>query len=202
MLRAYRFSDFFIRFGHLFDEDDLLMATATHPAQTLHAINNINETAYTTIKNRVIREMVELVESDSDQEEAGAGDKHFCYDDLYGGPGGPATAPSQHALEESIKHSAINWARTREHVVKREHFPEGHRETWIKLFIRYNTALPSSAAAERLFSTAGNILRPKRSSLTASNFEQLVLLKGNSRMFKAALKEDLKKGPDADQDQE
>ena len=82
-------------------------------------------------------------------------------------------------------------------MVKREHFPEGHRATWIKLFIRYNTALPSSAAAKRLFSTVQyNILRPKRSSLTASNFEQLVLFKGNCRMFKAALKEDLKKGPD------
>ena len=70
----------------------------------------------------------------------------------------------------------------------------------IKLAIRYNTALPSSAEAERLFSTAGTILLPKRSSLTASNFEQLVLLKGNSRMFKAALKEDLKKGPDTVQE--
>ena len=59
---------------------------------------------------------------------------------------------------------------------------------------------PSSAEAERLFSTAGTILLPKRSSLTASNFEQLVLLKGNSRMFKAALKEDLKKGPDTVQE--
>ena len=70
----------------------------------------------------------------------------------------------------------------------------------IKLVIRYNTALPSSAEAERLFSTAGTILLPKRSSLTASNFEQLVLLKGNSIMSKAALKEDLKKGPDTVQE--
>jgi len=179
------------------------MATATHPAHTLHAITYINETAYTTIKNRVIREMGELVKPDSVHEKAAdEGNKHFCYDDLYGGSGGPVNTPSQHALEESIKHSAINWARSREHVLKREHFPEAHRETWIKLFIRYNTALPSSAAVERLFSTAGNVLRPKRSSLTASNFEQLVLLKGNSMVLKAALKEDLKKDPDTDQDQE
>lgn len=119
-----------VRFRHLFNEDNLLMATATHPAHTLHAINYINVTAYTTVKNRVIREMVELVKPDSVQEEAAdAGDVLFCYDDLHGGSGGPATTPSQHALEESIKHSAINWARTREQWVKREHFPEGHWET-------------------------------------------------------------------------
>ena len=60
------------------------------------------------------------------EEAADASDKHFCYDDLYGGPGGPATyatATSQHDQEESMKHSAIKWARTREHVVMREHFP-------------------------------------------------------------------------------
>ena len=88
------------------------------------------------------------------------------------------------------KLSAVNWARTREEAVRHAHFPEGHREAWIKLFIRYNTALPSSAAAERLFSTSSGILRPRRSSVTASNFEQLVLLKGNSRLFRAALKEE------------
>ena len=38
--------------------------------------------------------------------------------------------------------------------------------------------------------------RSKTSSLTASNFEQLVLLKRNSSMFKAVLREDLNKGPD------
>ena len=91
---------------------------------------------------------------------------------------------------EGIKQAAINWVRTREDVIKREHFPELHRDAWINLFIRYNTALASSAAVERLFSTAGNILRPKRSSLTASNFEQLVLLKENNALFKAAIMED------------
>ena len=40
--------------------------------------------------------------------------------------------------------------------------------------------------------------RPKRSSLMASNFEQLVLLKENSSMFKAAVKEELNEGPDTD----
>ncbi|KAG0726087.1 hypothetical protein GWK47_037316 [Chionoecetes opilio] len=58
-------------------------------------------------------------------------------------------------------------------------FPYQHREVWVDLFIRYNTPLPSSAAVERLFSTAGDVLRAKRSSLEEVNFEELVFLKGN-----------------------
>ena len=39
--------------------------------------------------------------------------------------------------------------------------------------------LPRSAAVELLFSTGGDILRSKRASLIATNFEPLVLMKGN-----------------------
>ncbi|KAG0712929.1 Zinc finger BED domain-containing protein 1 [Chionoecetes opilio] len=197
---------FYKRFGGLFDEDDLLMATATHPAHTLHAINYLNEAAYTTIKNRVIREMVDIVKPDSFQEEAAesadAGDKQFGYDDLYVGHATDATAPASTPWRKASAFShqlgEDQGACGQEGAL----FPKATGRPGSSCFIRDNTALPSSAAAERLFSTAGNILRPKRSSLTASNFEQLVLLKGNSRMFKAALKEDLKKGPDTHQDQE
>lgn len=63
--------------------------------------------------------------------------------------------------------------------VTRDIFPNDHREAWIELFIKYNTPLPSSAAVERLFSTASDVLRAKRSCLTAENFECLVFMKGN-----------------------
>ena len=46
------------------------------------------------------------------------------------------------------------------------------------LFIKLNTPIPSSAAVERLFSLAKDVLRPKRSNLTDGHFEMAVFLKG------------------------
>jgi hypothetical protein len=36
---------------------------------------------------------------------------------------------------------------------------------------------------ERLFSSGGDILRAKRSSLSASNFEKLVFMRGNMKLL-------------------
>jgi len=48
-----------------------------------------------------------------------------------------------------------------------------------KVFIKYNTPLPSSGPVERLFSYSNMILNAKRQSLSDSNFENLLLLKVN-----------------------
>nr|XP_053656905.1 uncharacterized protein LOC128705794 [Cherax quadricarinatus] len=47
----------------------------------------------------------------------------------------------------------------------------------IDLFIKYNTAIPSSAAVERLFSKGKDILRAMTATLSDGNFERLMLMK-------------------------
>ena len=49
-----------------------------------------------------------------------------------------------------------------------------------ELFIKYNTPIPSSASVERIFSTAKDIFKAKRASLTDENFEKLLMLKFNN----------------------
>ncbi|XP_032790560.2 uncharacterized protein LOC116927638 [Daphnia magna] len=50
-----------------------------------------------------------------------------------------------------------------------------------QIFIEYNSALPSSTACERLFSTAGWIFVPKRTNLSDAKFDRLVFLKQNGK---------------------
>ena len=49
--------------------------------------------------------------------------------------------------------------------------------TVMSTFITYNTAVPSSAAVERLFSPGKDALKPKRGRLSDKHFEMLVFLK-------------------------
>ena len=52
------------------------------------------------------------------------------------------------------------------------------------LFIRLNTPLPASTAAEQLFSCAGLTMSSHHTSLSDELFENLVLLKKNINLFK------------------
>jgi len=51
-------------------------------------------------------------------------------------------------------------------------FPRLHQA-----FLKFNASLPSSAAVERLFSVAGQILVPRRCKLSNTMFEKLVFLR-------------------------
>ncbi|KAG0724127.1 hypothetical protein GWK47_000483 [Chionoecetes opilio] len=58
-------------------------------------------------------------------------------------------------------------------------FPALYRAAWVDVFVMYNTAIPSSAVVDRLFSHGSDIMKAKRASLTSDNFERLVFMKRN-----------------------
>jgi hypothetical protein len=52
----------------------------------------------------------------------------------------------------------------------------------LRMFLRYNTELPSSASVERLFSTGVQIFKPTRNRLSDTTFERVLFLKTNSSL--------------------
>ena len=59
-----------------------------------------------------------------------------------------------------------------------------NRDAWWQKFKRFNTAIPSSAAVERLFAVGSDIWQSKRSSMTKKIFETFVLLRENEKCLK------------------
>lgn len=52
------------------------------------------------------------------------------------------------------------------------------------LYIKYNTRMPSSAAAERLFSTVKRTIRPNRTSMGKTRMDKVVFMAANKTKFK------------------
>ena len=71
--------------------------------------------------------------------------------------------------------------------ITKDCFPAYNRDAWLQKFKRFNTAISSSAAVERLFVVGSDILRSKRSSMTKENFKKFVLLRENEKCLKKSI---------------
>jgi hypothetical protein len=174
------------RFEHMFQDEDLLMATALHPHFKLVVVGHICPDKKEVIRERVINEVrnkVDLVVNAVDVEQPVSRTDRFKH---WKGQGEVIEGGAQNGLKSEIEGTYASWNRgsvDSEISISCNHFPLLQRSAWLHIFSKYNTPLPSSAAVERMFSFGSDILRPKRSTLTATNFETLVFVKGNSHLI-------------------
>jgi hypothetical protein len=175
------------RFEHMFQDEDLLMATALHPHFKLCIVGHISPGLKEVIRERVINEVMTQVDPVVDAVEV----KHLLTQDdpdpFKHMRGGAIEVGAQDSLKKEVEGTYASWDRVSvnsHNSLSCDHFPFQQRSAWLYIFSKYNTPLPSSAAGERLVSFGSDILRAKRSSIAADNFEKLVFLKGNMHLMK------------------
>ncbi|XP_076057324.1 uncharacterized protein LOC143034865 [Oratosquilla oratoria] len=168
---------FYGRFAARLKEEDVLMATALHPHYTMSLVRHFSPNEAVDIKHRIVEEVTKMVDSEERQEEVDQ--FHLLLS--------TAAVPEvrrREEVEETVTKTLDQWKRAMVSVpLSHDLFPTHYRDAWLDLFKKYNTPLPSSAAVERLFSSAGDILRAKGSSLSNINFEQLVFVRGNMHLL-------------------
>ena len=174
---------FYGRFAASLKKEELLMATALHPHYTMCLLSHFNPNEATMIKKRIADEMIEMVGAEVRQpveKEEEVDQFHILLDTAE-----VTEVRQREEVEEIVKKTLKEWKRVVVSVpLSHDLFPTQYRDAWLDLFKKYNTPLPSSAAVERLFSAAGDILRSKRASLSNHNFERLVFLRGNMHLLK------------------
>ncbi|KAG0718153.1 hypothetical protein GWK47_053020 [Chionoecetes opilio] len=155
-------------------------------------LNSVAPNMKEEIFQRIVKEMKALIRQETEErdnsQDMEAMEEHEVSADPFAELCDTTQADQEDDLEEDIKKELLAWKRSKEATLKKSHFPAKYRDQWVTLFIKYNTGIPSSAAVERLFSTAWDVLRPKRACLSEDNFEYLVFLKGNLHLLKQKFK--------------
>ena len=138
------------RFGHLFKQDDHVLAAVAHPKFKLNWISDPDEKRVVTRKLEA--EIGQSIPSISPMSE----DDFLSFDRAVN-----HECELQRYLNDKCKELSML-----------DKYP-----TIKSLFIKYNTAIPSSAPVERLFSVASLVLTARRSRLSDTLLEHLILLK-------------------------
>lgn len=150
------------RFEHLFDNKELVTASCLHPLFKFDWISdeNTKEEAKNNI-NEILRQSANKTLPNDDPEKPSISFFNF---------------PKRRCLRSECQELSDFIVSTSESLAILNSYPNLK-----KLFIKYNTVLPSSASVERLFSAAGLILTFKKFKLSDDSFEKQLLLKINKK---------------------
>lgn len=163
------------RFKQVFNSTDAKLATTTMPQFRLWWLP---EGERECLREQLVAEVSQLDPGNEEADTNGTNasvheDEFFSY-----GPGSSGNRDGKRGAAEEVR---IYLEGTNKDLQCLNEFP-GVK----KLFIKFNTTLPSSVPVERLFSSGGNVLSCKRSPFTDEQFERLLLLRYNSKVCTTA----------------
>ncbi|KAG0723537.1 hypothetical protein GWK47_042509 [Chionoecetes opilio] len=169
---------------------DFLMATAIHPLFKLPVVRLLNPEKVDAVKSRLLFEVTEQAVLDTSEGSSPEEDEEDDFFKALRTPGPTATEGTNSTrLSKKIRKELESWysEKQRSKVLVQAMFPALSSAAWVDVFVKYNTAIPSNAAVERLFSQGVDIMKTKRASLTSDNFERLIFMKGNMDLLKMEL---------------
>ena len=160
------------RFEKVFQSDNAILAAVTLPKFKLKWMESqIKKDLYKQMLIQKIRSLaadneVMVVQDPQNQTAQSARNKK---DDFY-----DFTSDDEYATESNVEKEADDYLANARRIEDLHKYPIVKR-----LFILYNTVLPSSASVERLFSLGGLVLSSKHNRLADGRFEKLLLMRYN-----------------------
>ena len=202
---------FMFRFGYLFEDEDLLLATMLHPnfkyrwtkACLIHEDSEAaKEVKMTELKNKIVNDVYQKQVAEQRRQQTGevepepvkisppkaAAASLSFLSEMAGLVEARPAEPEADALKTIVDDEFTRWVKGPEttEVPRPHHLPSDpvRGKFYIDLFMKYNTALPSSASVERVFSVAGDVLRAKRNRLSGEHVNRLIFIKQNAPILK------------------
>ncbi|XP_043097798.1 E3 SUMO-protein ligase ZBED1 isoform X2 [Puntigrus tetrazona] len=160
------------RFKQVFESSDARLATATMPQFRLWWLP---EDERESLRAQLITEVLQVDQGTEEAESNGGSvheDEFFSY--------GPGSSGNKGGKREAAEEVWLYLQGTNKDLKCLNEFP-GVK----KVFIKFNTTLPSSAPVQQLFSNGSNIVTPKGHHLSDQHFEHVLLLRYNSKITTA-----------------
>jgi hypothetical protein len=170
------------RFDPLLNDLECQLAAAFHPRFRLMWLQNREPDRVNAVKEAMVSQVEACLKEEDEVAAASSSDtsvEENPEDDWYGTF---TQAPVERGSRNVYKSKAETLVGTWLAGLSRVDLGDGAfmgEKVLSKLFIKFNTPVPSSAAVERFFSQGKDILKPKRASLADDTFEMLMFLRGN-----------------------
>ncbi|CAI9737865.1 XP_036359420.1uncharacterized protein LOC118763785 [Octopus vulgaris] len=168
------------RFRTLLEDEECQMAAAFH-LMFCFILLKYDNTKITKVRKSTEGKVEEAMGQQSDKVSSnseGSNSKEEK-DDFFSGVTQPKESSRSH---RSLKDKAQNLIKTWLETDSKDLLADAaflSEQVLADLFIKFSTAIPSSAAVKHLFSIGKDIMRAKRSSFSDGNIDMLVFMKGN-----------------------